>query len=195
VITLTSLALFSGFSLNLMIQLGMGIQDFGADPERSTPFLLVQWAALFISVLVLWCLFSYVFSPLSLGFFEYFLLFPLIVAAGKGLEGVLNRFFPTDASNTRIFSAIIAYNGFTLTSLVITLRLASSIAQAAAMALGFSLGTLLAIFVLRAIHNRSVIERVPRILRGIPLMLISMGLLALIFSSLSAIFLHLIGTR
>jgi electron transport complex protein RnfA len=197
---LAALAVFSGLSLNLMIQLGIGIEDFVPDPARPARFVLLQWAALFFSILVLWCLFAYILSPLSLGFFEYFLLFPLTAGAGKGFETLFSRFFPREASKPGLFSGgsgtssvISAYNGLTLTALVLTLRLAFSFTAALVLALGFSLGGLLSIFILRAINRRSFMETVPKTLRGIPLLLISMGLLCLIFSALSGVFLRALG--
>jgi electron transport complex protein RnfA len=191
--TLAALAVFSGLSLNLTIQLGMGISDARSELVRPVKFTLVEWGVLFLSVLVLWCLFSFVFTPLALGFFEYFLLFPLAAGTGKVLKALILRLFPDDFSDSQLFSTVSAYNGLVVAALVITLRLAASFSQAAAMALGFSLGALLALSILKAVYNRSSMENVPRILRGIPLMFISMGLLALIFSSLSVIFLRLLG--
>ncbi|GHV87652.1 hypothetical protein AGMMS50267_00120 [Spirochaetia bacterium] len=217
-----ALAVFSSLSLNLMIQLGIGIDDFGREPERSTRFIFFQWAALFCSVLVLWCLFAYVLSPLSLGFLEYFALFPLTAWAGKGIAALFRRLFPGEAPleqapleqvpleqvpleqapleqvpagamGSRLFSIMSAHNGLTLTALVLSLRLAGSFSAALALSLGFSLGGLLSVFSLRAIIRRASLEAVPKTLRGIPLLLISMSLMALIFSALSVVFLQVLG--
>ncbi|MDR1586865.1 MAG: hypothetical protein LBS57_05355, partial [Treponema sp.] len=75
---------------------------------------------------------------------------------------------------------------------LITMRLAGSFSGALALVLGFSLGFLAAVFILRAILDRFSGETVPPPLRGTPLLLISLGLLALIFSSLSVIILRLL---
>jgi electron transport complex protein RnfA len=201
---LAALAVLSGLSLNLMLQLGIGIEDFGNDPDRSARFVFFQWAALFFSVLILWCLFSYILSPLSLGFFEYFLLLPLTAGAGKGFEALFLRVFPDEAKKPGVFSGgnsigtssdTGAYNGLTITALVLTLRLAGSFAAALVLSLGFSLGVLFSIFILRAINRRSSLETVPKTMRGIPLTLISMGLLCLIFSALSVILLRVLAGK
>ncbi|GHV82465.1 hypothetical protein AGMMS49991_10230 [Spirochaetia bacterium] len=196
---LAALAVFSGLSLNLMIQLGIGIEDFGNDPDRPARFVLFQWAALFFSVLILWCLFAYILSLLSLGFFEYFLLFPLTAGAGKGFEALFLRVFPDEAKKPGLFSGgssnIGAFNGLTITALVLTLRLAGSFAAALVLSLSFSLGGIFSIFILKAINRRSSLETVPKTLRGIPLTLISMGLLGLIFSALSVVFLRVLAVK
>jgi electron transport complex protein RnfA len=78
-------------------------------------------------------------------------------------------------------------------SLFLSLRLAVSLEDALVLSLGFSLGALAAALILREISKRSSLEAVPGTFRGAPLALISMGLLSLIFSSVSAIFLRALG--
>ena len=87
---LASLAVFAGVSLNLFVQFGTGIQDFRLGGGIGT--LLWQGAARFVTVLVFWGLFSWVFPSPSGAFIEYFLAFPLIFAAGMGLERAIRRF-------------------------------------------------------------------------------------------------------
>jgi electron transport complex protein RnfA len=187
-----ALAVFSGLSLNLLVHLGIGIPDFNREPYRPFRFIFFQWSSLFVSVMVLWCLFTYILTPLSLGFFEYFLFFPLIATLGSFWKFLFVRLFPREDSEERLFSMSGVHNGMVISALLITLRLAGSFSGALALALGFSLGFLVVVFILRAILDRFSGETVPLSLRGTPLLLISLGLLALIFSSLSGIILRLL---
>ncbi|MDR2071188.1 MAG: hypothetical protein LBP81_07230 [Treponema sp.] len=203
------LAVFSGLSLNLLLQMGLGIRDIGSHPEWLVRNTLLQWGMLFFSVLLFWLLFSYVLSPLALGYFEYFLLFPLITAAGKGLDVFSRRFlFPggrqakwipgqvlESISSAEVFPPVTAYDGLIIAAIILTLRLAGSFLEAAVLSLGFSLGGAAAVFILRAIHRRSSLERIPLALRGRPLLFISMGLMSLIFSSVSAVLLQVLTGR
>jgi electron transport complex protein RnfA len=189
---LAALAIFSGLSLNLLIHLGIGIQDFNQEPYRPFRLVLFQWFSLFASAMVLWCLFTYILTPLSLGFFEYFLFFPLIATLSSFWRFLFVRLFPQENSEERLFSLFSVHIGLTTSALLITMRLAGSFSGALALALGFSLGFLAAVFILRAILGRFSGEIIPPPLRGVPLLLISLGLLALIFSSLSVIFLRLL---
>jgi electron transport complex protein RnfA len=204
-----ALAVFSGFSLNLPLQMGLGIQDIGPHTERLVRNTLLQWGMLFFAVLLLWIFFSYILSPLALGYTEYFLLFPLIRAMGKGLEALLRRFPPpgiqrvlwipaqelAELPASELFPAVAAYDGLVMTALILTLRLAGSFAEAAVLSLGFSLGGAAAVLILRGIHRRSSLERLPRALRGRPLLFISMGLMSLIFSSVAAVLLQVLERR
>jgi electron transport complex protein RnfA len=198
---LIALVVFAGLSLNLLVQLGIGIQDYGSESERRSLAVFFQGGIQFITVLVTWCLFSYILSPLSGGFFEYFLIFPLIFALRYGLERVFARFFSkmgTIAAESGFFSGISAISSFfplsnsyislSFIALILTLRLAASFLDALVLSFSFSAGNLLAFFLMRAIHRRSTLEQVPGFLRGIPLTLISLGLLSLIFASLATLF-------
>jgi electron transport complex protein RnfA len=203
------LAVFSGLSLNLLLQMGLGIRDIGDHPERILRNTLFQWGMLFFSVLLLWLLFSYVLSPLAMGYLEYFLLFPLITAAGKGLKVLSRRFLRSgthlaawipapvieELSASELFPAVTACDGLTIAALILTLRLAGSFAEAAVLSLGFSLGGAAAVLILRAIYRRSSLERIPLALRGRPLLFISMGLMTLIFSSVAAVLLRVLEGR
>jgi electron transport complex protein RnfA len=189
---LAALAVFSGLSLNLLINLGIGIQDFKQEPYRLFRFIFFQWFSLVVSVMVLWSFFTYIFTPLSLGFFEYFLFFPFAATLGSFWNFLFARLFPREKSEERVFSMSSAHNGMVTGALLITIRLAGSFSGALALVLGFSLGFLAAIFILRAILDRSLEETVPPPLCGTPLLLISTGLISLIFSSLSVIILRLL---
>jgi electron transport complex protein RnfA len=190
---LVSLGIFSALSLNLILRFGLGLSGSITGPDKPLGNVWYQWAVLFLSVLLLWLLFSYVLSPLSLGFFEYFLLFPLSVLVCTGLELLLRRLFPRIPVSPEQFSSASGYDGLILAALVLTLRLAASFIEAVVISLGFSLGSLAVVLILREICRRSSLEQAPRALRGMPLTLISMGFLSLIFSSLAVILLHVLG--
>jgi electron transport complex protein RnfA len=190
---LFSLGVFSALSLNLILHLGLGIRNIKNEADKPPRHLWYQWAVLFLAILLLWLLFTYIFSPLSLGFFEYFLLFPLSALVRGGLKRLLRRLFPGLPEGREQFSFASGYDGLILAALLLTLRLSSSFVEALALSLGFSLGFLGVLFLLREIRRRSALEKVPRALRGVPLTLISMGFLSLVFSSVSVILLHLLG--
>jgi electron transport complex protein RnfA len=187
-----SLAIFSGLSLNLIVQLGLGMGNIGirSGTERMP---LLQVAVLFLSVPLLWLVFFYLLYPFFFEFSEYFLLFPLSALVCMGFEWVLTFLFPRAMTQSALFTPITSYDGLVLAAAVLTLRLASGFAEALILSLGFSAGVLLALLILRGIHKRSVMEKVPRFLQGVPLTLLSMGLLALIFSSLGFVFFQVLG--
>jgi len=197
-ISFASLAVFSGLSLNLLIQFALGAAGAAGDTpytgRRVLP--LFQFGTMFISVLLLWVVFARIFPVFWMGFSEYFLFFPLsalvcIIFEFSGervLKKIVPRFNPKYPGIRRVFSALTAYDGLVLVSLIITIGLSGSFADAVVLSLFFALGNLIAMLILNEIHRKSTLEQVPRFLRGSPLILVSMGLLSLISASLAGVF-------
>ena len=204
-IYLAALAVFSGLSLNLILQFALGASAAASGKsQRELPFF--QYCVFFISVLFLWLFYSYIFPSSMKGFFEYFLLFPLSALACMGFELLLERLlpqlfpkvfskiFPNQKAPVKVFSAFTAYEGLVLVSLIITISLADNFAAALVLAMFFVLGSLAAMLVLNEIRRRSALEWVPHYLRGSPLILVSMGLLSLISASVAGICFRILGT-
>jgi electron transport complex protein RnfA len=223
---LAALAVFSGLSLNLLLQFGLGIRELvdlasagSISPARKRDWGGIAspgWIVVFATALLLWFFFTYALRPQAFGFLESFLLLPSTLIVSTTLNMVFAYFFPggkitltPEAPPKRLsfaFRRLIenadlsgglfsgsSCNGLALASLFMTLRLAINPVEALALTLGFSLGSLLAAVILREINRRSSLEATPDLFRGAPLTLISMGLLSLIFSSVSAILLRVLG--
>ncbi|MDR0720354.1 MAG: hypothetical protein LBF78_12025 [Treponema sp.] len=177
-----SLALFAGLSFNLMLHFALGIGGAALGGPKLNKIPLFQLFVLFLSVFILWIFCRYFLNFLSGGFLEYFLIFPLSVLACMGLEALGKKLFPKQEP-VRVFSASTSYDGLALVSLILTLRLALNIRDALILSFFFAAGCFVSAFILREIRRRSFLERVPRFLKGVPLLLISMGLLSMIFAA------------
>jgi Na+-translocating ferredoxin:NAD+ oxidoreductase RnfA subunit len=183
---LASLAVFSALSLNLILQfvLGAGGAVFPVKTSRGYLLPVFQMVCLFVSVFLLWTAYYYILKPFSGGFLEYFLLFPLSALVCLGLETLWKKFSPKQ-EGVRSFSALTAYDGLVLVSLILTIHLALNPWDAFILSFFFALGCLLVLLILEKIRRRSVLERVPGPLQGGPLVLISMGLLSMIFAAVA----------
>ena len=195
-ITFASLAIFSGLSLNLLLQFALGtaaaIKDDYPNTEmnRNVPFL--QLGILFLSVLFLWVFFSFLVPPFWNVFALFFLFFPLSALVCFALEAlakiIFRRFFPQYSNLVKIvYPALTAYEGLVPISLIITITLARSFSAAIVFSLFFSIGNMTAMLILNEIHRRSDLEWVPGYIRGTPLMLISMGFLSIISTAAAII--------
>jgi electron transport complex protein RnfA len=181
------LAVFSGFSFNLVLKFGLGVKEIFENREHPISGCLFQWLIMFIAVFVSWLIFTFILSPLTLGFFEYFLLLPLTVFLTVSLENVLFMLFPGNLAQNKGFSAYSSYSGLALTSLILTLRLADTTSDALILSFGFSSGVFFSIVLLRMIKVRTKNEKIMPLFSGQPLMLTSMALLSLVFSSIAYI--------
>ena len=195
-IYLAALAVFSGLSLNLLLLFALGAAGAASDVSSRDRLSLnrlpvSQFGILFLSVLFLWLVFSHVLPPNWKGFSEYFLFFPFSALTCAGFEFLGGRIYHRATGKPegirKVFSAITAYEGLVPVSLFITLSLAVNLAEAATLALFFSLGNMTAMLILNEIRRRAALEKVPRFLRGSPLILLSMGLLSLIFGAAAGI--------
>jgi len=191
---LSMLAVFAGLSMNLVLQLGMGIREI-ALAEKHVPGttvamkgLVPRLCAFFVSVLLLWLGFSMARSLLPLGFLEYLLVFPVGLLAAAGLEHLDLPRGGRKAAGGESFGGVSIG-----AALFVTLMVADGFAEALVLSLGFALGTLLSVTVVAEIRRRSEMEAVPRWLRGAPLVLVAMGLLSLVFSSAAMMFFEVLG--
>jgi electron transport complex protein RnfA len=184
-------AVFASLSVNLPLQCGLGLRGIAVSQKAGKRPPLAKLGIFFSTVLLLWIVFSYLISSLPLGLFMYVLLFPMSALTYLGLERMVYRFMLRKAPESD--GPINSHDGLAATALFITLNIAEGFLEAAILSLGFVLGILLAFVILSEIRRRSTLEATPHFLRGVPLTLISMGLLSLVFSSAALMFFRAIG--
>ena len=181
---------FSSLSVNLILQCGLGMAGITKADVNKLPFIKIGIG--FVTVLFLWSFFTYILSPLGLGFFGYLLFFPATALVYSLLEYLL---FSVILKNTPEREDTILFNdGLLGAALFICYNVSGSFGEAAVMVLGFSAGTLLTLLIVGEINRRSKMEAVPRFLSGSPLILISMGLLSLVFGSIAFILFRTLGS-
>jgi electron transport complex protein RnfA len=181
-----AVVVFSAFCLNLFLCFGIGIREM-VSRERSPVFhIYYPWGILFVVTSALWLFFErlLVFADWFPGFL---LIYPLSLFSGLGLETALFKLFPRLGENPGVYRIGSGYNGFSLAALFLTMQLAVTFTEALLFSLAFSGGAFIAYLIIKEIQKRSFGEAIPHRLRGSPLLLISMGLLSLIFYA-SALF-------
>ncbi|HCC36684.1 MAG TPA: hypothetical protein DEQ14_03195 [Treponema sp.] len=186
---LVFLSFFSGLSVNLILQCGLGMAGFAGFQERKLP--LIKIGLGFVSVMLLWFFFSYIIPPMAMGFFGYMLLFPAPALVNAGLEYllfviILKRGVEREESG-------FFYDGLAGAALFVTLTLANSFMDAVALGFGFASGIALTLLILGEIRRRAAMEAVPRFLRGSPLTIVSMGLLSLVSGAVAVILFGALG--
>jgi electron transport complex protein RnfA len=180
--------------LNIAIQFALTLNIFGekdsVEPQTAvTPIngasLLAQCLLCALCAFVLYMVFNYCFAPLSMHYLQYFLLFPLAVLLSRFFEKLFFNKKLSSAPKALPLSASDAYGGMIVIQTMLTLLLSNSVYQAFVLSLFFPLGVFLVTMLLSAIQFRARSEKTPKIVRGLPLILISAGLLGIIFSQVS----------
>jgi len=184
------LIILSAFTMNLVLQCALGINADAKNPGRRLTF--IKLVIIFIAVILLWGIFSGIISSVISGIFIYVILFPVSYMVYEGLEFFVFKYILKKDPNGEC--SVNFPGGITAAALFICLNIANGFAAAAALSFGFTSGIMLVLLILGEIRRRAALESVPRFLRGKPLMLISMGLLSLIFSTASILLFGMIGS-
>ncbi|GHU39699.1 hypothetical protein FACS1894190_05440 [Spirochaetia bacterium] len=189
--SIASLAVISGFNLNLVLTFALGVEQIHSNVEKpNLGKILLLWISLFLSNFAIWLMWTYIFGPLSLGFLGHFLIFPILFLFFLCLESFVSGIFPQLATKTngpfQNFSSV----ALSFASSTMTLLLAAGAADALMLSFGFSTGAIAAIVLTGAIDKRITNEKIPAKVRGVPLLLISMGLLSLVFNAAAFVLLN-----
>ncbi|MDL2229901.1 hypothetical protein LJC14_06600, partial [Treponema sp. OttesenSCG-928-L16] len=182
------LMVFSGLTLNFVLHFGMGIRGL-LDETISLKSACIKAVNIIISSLLIWFIFTLIMTPLSIRFLQYFLVFPFSALICYGLEKAEAYMSPALAMPGDS-DAPSSYGGLGTVQTLLILRIGTHFSGALVLSLGFCFGCFAAMLIINEILKRSAMEAVPRFLRGSPLMLISMGLLSLIFSALAVIIIN-----
>jgi Na+-translocating ferredoxin:NAD+ oxidoreductase RnfA subunit len=175
-----AVVVFSAFCLNLLLCFGIGIREM-VSRERSPVFhIYYPWGILFVATSALWLFFERILAVAD-WFPGFLLIYPLSLFSGFGLETALFKLFPRLGENPGVYRIGSGYNGFSLAALFLTMQFAVTFGEALLFSLAFSGGAFIAYLIIKEIQKRSFGEAIPHSLRGNPLLLISMGLLSLIF--------------
>jgi len=195
---LVMLAVFSGLSMNLILQFGLGLKGIAFDETIGRERLLAGSVVLFATVIFLWLIFSFIRSVLFLGLLEYVILFPVSSLIFSIFECMINRLIlkkNAEQEEAILFGDSLTGSALAGAALFITLNIAGSLYEALVLSLVFSCSTALVIVVVDEIRRRAEMEAVPRRLRGGPLALIAMGLLSLIFASGALMLFRVLGVQ
>lgn len=189
-----ALVFFAVLSLNLFVHFALGINELTARERSPVYQIFYPWIVLFVSTFLFWIFFARVLFFTG-GILDYMLIFPCSVLGSMALEKLffhcLSR-LKKPGENPGLFAAGAPYNALAAAALFLTLRFAVSAGSALVLSFSFSAGNFLSFLVIKEIQRRSFLEALPRGLRGTPLLLISMGLLSLVFSAASVMLLKII---
>ncbi len=172
--------ILSAFSMNLVLQCALGIKGVVESKNINSVSNLIKLGIIFFAVILLWTLFSKIISYALSGFCLYVLLFPVSYIVYDGLEYlVFQKIFKKDADAE---CSVSFPNGITAVSVFICMSVAGGLAETIFLSFGFVLGIYLVFIIVGEIRRRAFLENVPLFLKGKPLILVSMGMLSLVFS-------------
>jgi len=192
-IPVTLLVIFSAFTMNLILQCGLGIKGATVSLKNNIITTLIKLGTIFAVVIILWFLFSRIIYSLFPGIFIYILLFPICYIVYEGVEFLLFQYVVKKDPNDESF--VHFPGGITAVAVFICLNIAGSFLETVLLSFGFTAGLLLVFLIIREIRVRASLESVPVFIRGKPLVLITMGMLSLVFTVGSMLLIRMIDIR
>ena len=185
--------IYSGITINLLLQCGLGIKGTVESRDIHVISLLTKSFIIFFTIIVLWLILTKLLYNLIPGNFIYLLVFPVSSIIYDGFEYLLFRYVLKKDSKTSCF--IDFPQGICSVALFLCIILAGSFLEVIVLSFGFTFGIIAVNLIVREIRYRATLETVPVFLRGKPFVLITLGMLSLIFTSASWLLFTMIGVR
>ena len=189
-ITLFAIVIGAIFVNNVVLSQFLGICPFlgvSSKVETSMGMGMAVTFVMALATLVTWCIQQYVLVPFGIGYMQTITFILVIAALVQMVEIVLKKVSPALYQALGIFLPLITTNCAVLGVAIITIQknfdLLTGVIYAVAAALGFAL----ALVLFAGIRERLEVEDTPEGMRGVPIALITAGLLAMAFMGFAGI--------
>ena len=178
------------FINNIALSQFLGICPFLGVSKSTSSALGMGAAVTFVMTLatvVAWLLQSYVLDPLGLGFLQTIVFILVIAFLVQLLEIVMKKTVPTMYQALGVFLPLITTNCAVLGVAILVIQKGFTLMESLAYGVSTALGFTLALWLFAGIREQLELAHVPAAMRGVPLALISAGILAMAFMGFSGI--------
>ncbi len=189
-LTYISIIVTAIFINNIVLAQFLGICPFLGVSKRTDSALGMGAAVTFVITLattVTWCLQTYLLDPLGLQFLQTILFILVIAALVQMLEIMMRKIAPALYMALGVFLPLITTNCAVLGVAILVVQKGYSLSESIAYALATSAGFALAMWLFAGIREQLALTPVPRGMKGVPLALVSAGILAMAFMGFSGI--------
>ena len=172
------------FINNIVLSQFLGICPFLGVSKSTSSALGMGAAVTFVMTLatvVAWLLQSYVLDPLGLGFLQTIVFILVIAFLVQLLEIVMKKTVPTMYQALGVFLPLITTNCAVLGVAILVIQKGFTLMESLAYGVSTALGFTLALWLFAGIREQLELAHVPAAMRGVPLALISAGILAMAF--------------
>lgn len=140
-----------------------------------------------IATVVTWSLQKFCLDPLGLGYMQTIVFILVIAALVQMLEIVLKKIAPALYAALGVFLPLITTNCAVLGVAILCVRNDLDLGQSVVYAIATALGFTMAISIFAGIREQLALVDVPKAMKGVPIALITAGLLAMAFMGFSGI--------
>lgn len=189
-LTYISIIVTAIFINNIVLAQFLGICPFLGVSKRTDSALGMGAAVTFVITLattVTWCLQTYLLDPLGLQFLQTILFILVIAALVQMLEIMMRKIAPALYMALGVFLPLITTNCAVLGVAILMIQKEFDLLQSVTFSVATAVGFALALVLFAGIRERLDFEDVPRAFRGIPIALITAGILAMAFMGFSGL--------
>ena len=184
VITLFAIIVGAIFVNNVVLSQFLGICPFLGVSSKVDTSIGMGMAVTFVmalSTLVTWCIQQYILVPFGIEYMQTITFILVIAALVQMVEIVLKKVSPALYQALGIFLPLITTNCAVLGIAIITVQKDFDLLTGVIYAISIALGFALAMILFAGIRERLEVEDTPNGMRGVPIALITAGLLAMAF--------------
>lgn len=189
-ITYLSIIITAIFINNIVLSQFLGICPFLGVSKKTSSALGMGAAVTFVITLataVAWLLQNYVLNPLGLEFLQTIVFILVIAFLVQLLEIVIKKIAPPLYEALGVFLPLITTNCAVLGVAILVVQKGYNLMEGVVYGFSTALGFTLALWIFAGIREQLELTETPKGLRGVPLALISAGILAMAFMGFSGI--------
>jgi electron transport complex protein RnfA len=172
------------FVNNIVLSQFLGICPFLGVSNRVSTAMGMGAAVVFVltlATIVTWMIQHYILNPFSLGFLQTITFILVIAALVQMVEIILKKVSPPLYQALGIYLPLITTNCAVLGVAILTVQKGYNLLEGTVYALSIATGFALAMLIFAGIREQLELVEPPRGMRGIPIALITTGILALAF--------------
>ncbi len=172
------------FVNNIVLNQFLGICPFMGVSKKINTAVGMSGAVLFVmtlATLVTWLIQNYILNPLGLQFLQTIFFILVIAALVQMVEIILKKVSPSLFQALGIFLPLITTNCAVLGVAILTIQKDFNLMEGVVYAISNALGFGLALMLFSGIREHLDLMEVPKGMRGVPIALVTAGILALAF--------------
>ena len=189
-ITYISIFITAVFVNNIILSQFLGICPFLGVSKKIDSAIGMGAAVTFVmllSTIVTYLLQKYLLKPYNLGYMQTIAFILVIAALVQMLEIILKKVSPSLYQALGVFLPLITTNCAILGVAIIVIQKDFSLIESVVYAISTAIGFTLALTLFAGIRGQLSLSNIPKAMQGIPIALITAGLLALAFMGFSGI--------
>ncbi len=181
---------------NLVLSKFLGICSFLGLTKNLKNSMGMSYAVTFVMLVataITWPIYHFILAPLGMGYLQNVVFILVIASAVQIIEAIIRKSMPPLYRAMGIYLPLITTNCAILGVMFLNIDNAYSFIEALANGLGAGLGYLIAMFLFAGVREKLAEANPPKCLQGMPLALISAGLVSVSFFGFKGIVENLFG--